>query len=75
MTTDGSWSGNLFDFYRRVFTKLTADLKVPFRNVGGVRQPFGPVHEALQEALVNALIHADYTGRASVLVVKRPWPS
>lgn len=72
LTTDGSWSGNLFDFYRRVFTKLTADLKVPFRNVGGVRQPFGPVHEALQEALVNALIHADYTGRASVLVVKRP---
>ena len=72
VTTDGSWSGNLFDFYRRVFNKLTADLKVPFRNEGGVRQTFSPVHEALQEALVNALIHADYSGRVSVLVVKRP---
>ena len=72
VTTDGSWSGNLFDFYRRVFNKLTADLKVPFRNEGGVRQTFSPVHEALQEALVNALIHADYSGRVAVLVVKRP---
>lgn len=31
-----------------------------------------PVHEALREALVNTFVHADYTGRASVLVVKRP---
>jgi len=25
---DGSWSGNLFDFYRKVVRNLTADLKV-----------------------------------------------
>lgn len=30
---DGSWSGNLFDFYRKVYPKLTADLKVPLSNV------------------------------------------
>ena len=30
------------------------------------------MHEALREALVNTLIHADFTGRASILVVKRP---
>jgi predicted HTH transcriptional regulator len=30
------------------------------------------VHEALREALVNTLIHVDYTGRVSILVVKRP---
>lgn len=72
VTTDGSWSGNLFDFYSRIFTKLTADLKVPFRNEGGVRTQLTPVHEALQEALVNALIHADYGGRTSILIVKRP---
>lgn len=27
---------------------------------------------ALREALVNTLVHADFTGRASILVVKRP---
>lgn len=30
------------------------------------------MHEALREALVNTLIHADFSGRVSVLVVKRP---
>lgn len=72
VTTDGSWSGNLFDFYTKVFSKLTSDLKVPFRNESGVRKQLTPVHEALQEALVNTLIHADYGGRVGVLVVKRP---
>ena len=69
---DGSWSGNLFDFYRQVIKKLTSDLKVPFSLEGDVRQDDTPVHQALREALINTLAHADYTGRASVLVVKRP---
>jgi ATP-dependent DNA helicase RecG len=72
VTTDGSWSGNLFDFYSRVFAKITSDLKVPFRNESGVRTQHTPVHEALQEALVNSLIHADYGGRVPILIVKRP---
>jgi predicted HTH transcriptional regulator len=69
---DGSWSGNLFDFYHKVIRKLTADLKVPFVLQGDQRQDDTLVHKALREALVNTLIHADYSGRASVLVVKRP---
>lgn len=69
---DGTWSGNVFDFYRRVYRKLVADLKVPFELKGGQRQDDTPVHEALREALVNTLVHADYTGRVSILVVKRP---
>lgn len=72
LTTDGSWSGNLYDFYRQVIRKLYADLKVPFQLKGAERIEDTPVHIALREALVNALIHADYSGRASVLVVKRP---
>ena len=31
-----------------------------------------PTHKALREALVNTLVHADFTGRISVLVVKEP---
>ncbi len=69
---DGSWSGNLYDFFRRVIRKLTADLKVPFALKDGVRIDDTPVHQALREALVNCLIHADYSDRASVLVVKSP---
>jgi predicted HTH transcriptional regulator len=72
ITLDGTWSGNLFDFYQRVIRKLTADLKVPFELKGDERQEDTPVHTALREALVNTLVHADYSGRASLLVVKRP---
>lgn len=72
LVPDGTWTGNLFEFYRKVYRKLVADLKVPFTLKDGQRQDDTPVHEALREALVNALVHADYTGRLSVLVVKRP---
>lgn len=72
LTLDGKWSGNLYDFYRKVYLKLTADLKVPFALEKGQRQEETPVHVALREALANALVHADYADRASVLVVKRP---
>ena len=71
LVPDGSWSGNLFDFYHKVIRKLTADLKVPFALEGDQRLDDTPVHKALREALVNALVHADYTGRASILVVRR----
>lgn len=72
LTLDGTWSGNLYDFYRRVYSKLTAELKVPFTLVDGQRLESTPVHIALREALANALVHADYTEKASVLIVKRP---
>lgn len=72
ITLDGSWSGNLFDFYRKVIKKLTEDLKVPFNLNKDLRQENTLVHQALREALVNSIVHADYTERASVLIVKRP---
>lgn len=72
ITTDGTWSGNLFDFYKIVTKKLTSDLKVPFNLKGSRRIDDTPIHEALREAFINALVHADYSGRTSILVVKRP---
>ena len=72
LTLDGKWSGNLYDFYRRVYLKLTSDLKVPFALDGDERQDETGVHVALREALANALVHSDFAGRASVLIVKRP---
>lgn len=72
VTPDGTWSGNIFDFYRKVYQKLVSDLKVPFSLEGGQRKTDTPVHIALREALVNTLVHADFSDRVSILVVKRP---
>ena len=70
--TDGSWAGNLFVFYRRVYSRLTEDLKVPYRiAAGSQRIDQSPVHEALREALVNTLIHADFSARSAILITKK----
>ncbi|MFC1510143.1 RNA-binding domain-containing protein [Candidatus Omnitrophota bacterium] len=71
VTTDFEWSGNVYDFYRIVIKKLTEGLKVPFVLEGDIRVEDTQVHEALREALVNTLIHTDYSARCSILVVKR----
>ena len=72
VTPDASWSGNVYDFYRRVYPKLTADLKVPFQLVDDRRVDETDVHKALREALVNALVHADYSGSIPIRIIKSP---
>ncbi|WP_049778977.1 AlbA family DNA-binding domain-containing protein [Thiomicrospira cyclica] len=72
VTLDGTWSGNLFDFYQIVYRKLTTDLKVPFELEKGVRKDSTPLHDAIRESLCNVLVHADYSGRTSVLIEKKP---
>lgn len=51
------WQGNLWDFYQRVSPLLAEGLPIS-------------VHEALREALANALTHADYDGQDGLVVVK-----
>jgi predicted HTH transcriptional regulator len=72
ITTDFSWSGNLFSFCKTVLPRLYQSLKVPFKLEHGIRVDESPVHIALREALVNTLIHADYGEGGTILVVKRP---
>ena len=71
LTTDGTWSGNLYGFYRRVYAKLVDGIRIPFQTDAGRRVDESPVHRALREALVNALIHADYAASTPTLVQKR----
>ena len=71
LTLDGTWSGNVFDFFGLTIPRLSRDLRVPFQLRGYTRIDDTPVHKALREALVNTLIHADYTAEISLLVVKR----
>ena len=65
----GDWSGNVYDFYFRVYNKLKAALKVPFRLDGVDRVDDTPAHEALREAIVNALTNANWFDRRGVVCV------
>ncbi len=73
LTFDGTWCANLFQFYLRVIQRLAQDLKLPFQLDNTLfRRGETVVHEAIREALVNALIHADYQGQGGVVVEKYP---
>ena len=61
-SSTGEWSGNLFDFYFRVYNKIIKDVKVPFKMVGGDRIDDTSVHKAIREALANCLINTDFMG-------------
>ena len=71
ISSSGDWSGNVYDFYFRVYNKLTQDIKVPFKMEGGVRVDDTAVHQALREALANCLVNADYYGRQGLVIIKR----
>ena len=69
-SSSGEWSGNLCDFYFRVYNKLVKDIKIPFKTVGGDRIDDTPMHEAIREALANCLVNADYQGTAGIVIKK-----
>jgi ATP-dependent DNA helicase RecG len=69
---DGTWECNLFQFYGRVWPKVAHALPVPFRLEGVTRKDETPAHEALREAFVNAIVHADYGARGGIVVERFP---
>jgi predicted HTH transcriptional regulator len=71
-SSSGEWSGNVCDFYFRVYNKIIMDVKTPFAMDGGDRIEDTPVHKALREALANCLINADYYGTRGVVIKKEP---
>lgn len=66
----GEWSGNVFDFFKRVSAKLVLDLKKPFKLVNMVRIDETPIHDAVREALVNCLVNSDFYESRGVVVEK-----
>lgn len=69
-SNSGDWSGNLFDFYFRVISRLSSDLNIPFVLNGITRVDNTELHIALREVLLNTLVHADYYGRQGTLIMR-----
>ncbi len=59
---DGTWSGNILDFYLLTYNRISQDLPC-------VQGP-SSVDSALKEALANALMHADYYDRKGLVIRK-----
>ena len=69
-SSSGDWTGNLFDFFFRVYAKLVKDLKIPFRLEGVTRIDDTLVHKALREALANCLVNADFFVSRGIVIRK-----
>lgn len=79
---NGTWPANLFQFFLRVYPRLVADLKIPFQYQATSsttttttptpdavqRRDETIVHEAIREAFVNSMIHADFRGQGGIVV-------
>lgn len=70
VSTSGDWSGNLYDFFFRVYPRITSDLPVPFIANGKDRIDETRLHLALREILLNSLVHADHYGRQGIVIIK-----
>ncbi len=69
-SSSGDWTGNLFDFFFRVYGKLVKDVKIPFRLEGAVRIDDTPVHKAIREALANCLVNTDFYLPRGIVIKK-----
>ena len=68
---DGKWEANLFQFYFRAISKITQDLKIPFQLAKTVRVDDTHVHEAIREAMINALVHANYYLPTGIVIQRK----
>jgi ATP-dependent DNA helicase RecG len=69
---DGTWEANLFQFYQRALPKIMGGVPTPFVLEGVERRDVTPAHEALREAIVNAIIHCDYRGEGGIVFERYP---
>lgn len=59
-SSSGDWTGNVFDFYFKVYNKIALNIKLPFKIENGIRVGDTPVHRAIREVLANCLVNTDF---------------
>lgn len=69
---DGYWEPNLFQFYTRVYMKLYSALPVPFQLKNGLRDDDTPAHKALREAIVNTIVHSNFSLLSTITIDRYP---
>jgi ATP-dependent DNA helicase RecG len=67
-----TWEGNLLGAYEKLMPLLLDGLPIPLGFEDGVRVDQSDRHKAVREVFVNLLVHADYTERATSLIVRFP---
>ena len=67
-----TWEGNLLGAMDALLPRLVEGVDIPFRLSGATRQDQTPVHTAVREALVNLLVHADYSETSASLILRSP---
>ena len=66
------WEGNLLTAFERIYPRLIEDLPLAFELEGPYRVQEGRLQGALREALINLLVHADYTEHDVSLIKRTP---
>lgn len=71
VSQSGDWSGNLIDFYYLVTERLFRHFKTPFSTdeKGMSHGASNPFTEAVNEVVVNALVHSFYGSNSSIRVL------
>ncbi|RUL54644.1 ATP-binding protein [Lysinibacillus antri] len=67
---DGTWSGNVFDFYFKTSTDLVGSFDSLYKRSNSTQSDETAIKACLQESLINALVHSDYYGEGGVVIEK-----
>lgn len=71
---DGRWQPNLYQFYTRIYPKLSLALPVPFKldETGFNRIDDTPAHKSLRESIVNTLCHCHWGMMEGIVIERYP---
>lgn len=67
---DGTWSGNIFDFYFKTSVHLSDNFHTLYFNDHLTEADETAALSCLYESLINSLVHADYYGEGGIVIEK-----